>query len=150
VKGFQLGEKVHAYLISSVTISPETLDITGYQHPYWPGEVVLDREDYGREPRVVDYQDDAITFHVQLVRVGTGVADKFGSLTFPDAVGWLLVQLKSGQDAKRFALEQLHDFVDQTKAKFEELADTGRFTVAVAVEALDTLEKGFGRSAVRD
>lgn len=150
MSGFQLGEKAHAYLISSVTISPETLDITGYEHPYWPGEVILDREDYGRLPRTIDYEDGAITFHVELVRIGTGVADKFGKLNFPDAIGWLLVQLKAGQDAKRFALTQLHNFSDQVKMFLEEQRLLETDDLARVFTGLDTIEKEYFKSSARD
>lgn len=114
---------VYAYIITSVDVAkPDTLDISGYQHSYWPGEILLllENDTGGRhiledEPFVVD---ELVTFKVTAVRVAKGeMIEDDGNhvVAFAPPYQRVLGYLQRGAARSVSIRETVTDFADELK-----------------------------------
>lgn len=121
------GEVVYAYVIvTSEPIHSEQLDITGYTHNYWPGEILmLDAETAANGTHLLEHiftVDELLSFHTQLVRVAKGTLHRDGddvTVTFPEAYRHVLGYIQLGAARKMSMREVVADFADGLKQRLE-------------------------------
>lgn len=112
-------KRVFLNLILAVDIDkPDQLDIVGYQHQYWPGEIIHMEHDYGTVPTIVDFEDGPITFHVTLMRIVIGEMIETASgpgVQMDPAYRPLMDQLQAGMKAQQLLDEIANGFADEVK-----------------------------------
>lgn len=121
------GEIVYAYVIvTSEPIHSEQLDITGYTHNYWPGEILLlDEETAANGTHLLEHiftVDELLSFHTQLVRIAKGTLHRDGddvTITFPEAYRHVLGYIQLGAARTVSLRDVVADFADGLKERLE-------------------------------
>ena len=118
---------IYACVITSVEVLPEEVDLVGFTHPYWPGKIVLDAEDLGARPKVVEYADGPLTFRCEQIRIGIGEIED-GKATFAAGYDVIFRALSGGDAVRSGAVDAVHEFSDQVKAALEKVVTAEQFT----------------------
>jgi hypothetical protein len=118
-----MGDKVYLFVITaSEPIKPDTLDIVGYQHDYWPGMKLATEDDYQGAHIVEDtfIVDELLSFRVTMVRVAHGERGD-GTVTFDPAFARVLSWIDRGVAREGNIVEDITKFASADKERIGRL-----------------------------
>jgi len=113
---------VYAYVIvSSEPVHDPQLDIVGYRHDFWPGQIMmLPDDDTGGRHILTDELfpvDELLSFKVTAVRVAKGEQGEDDTVTFPEEYRQVLAYLQRGALHSLYIRDAVSDFGEILKEK---------------------------------